>query len=246
MTLVYDRSFESFLTLIYEVYYKKLKPFKIVYEKPNELFLDDVIFIEYDEENSKKVLKALQTKFPKKAFQTILNIFLCDSKEFELDLLNYIILGFKDTKELYNINNPSVFNIKNLEKELFRHVHKMEGFLRFEELEDKSLYAKIETKFNIVYFLGKHFFKRLNNQKYIIHDINRKIAFIKNDDFLGIQNIASYEEPILSKNEEKFSKLWCQFFKSISIESRKNEKCQQNMVPLLYRTYMNEFYKNIN
>lgn len=122
----------------------------------------------------------------------------------------------------------------------------MEGFLRFEELEDNTLYAKIETKFNIVYFLGKHFFKRLNNQKYIIHDINRKIAFIKNEQFLGIQNIASFEEPKLSKNEEKFSKLWSEFFKSISIESRKNEKCQKNMVPLLYRTYMNEFQKNIN
>lgn len=246
MTLVYDRSFEGFLSLVYEVYYKKLKPTKIVYEKPNELFLEEYIFIENNEENFNKVLNALKTKFPKKAFETILNIFLCDSKKFELDLLNFIILGFKNIKELYNINNPSIFNIQNLEKELFRNIHKMEGFLRFEELEDNTLYAKIETKFNIVYFLGKHFFKRLNNQKYIIHDINRKIAFIKNEQFLGIQNIASFEEPKLSKNEEKFSKLWSEFFKSISIESRKNEKCQKNMVPLLYRTYMNEFQKNIN
>lgn len=243
MILVYDRTFESFLSLIYEVYYKKLKPLEIVYEKPNKLFLDELIFIEYKEQNSIKVLEALKKKFPKKAFQTILNIFLCDSNKFELDLLNYIILGFKDIKELYNISNSSVFNIQALEKELFRHVHKMEGFLRFEELEDGTLYSKIETKFNVVYFLGKHFYKRLNNQKYIIHDINRKIAFIKNDEFLGVQNIATYEEPTLSKNEEKFSKLWCQFFKSISIESRKNDKCQKNMVPLLYRTYMNEFYK---
>ena len=242
MILIYDNSFEGFLTLVYKVYYEKLKPTRILNKKPNELFLDDYIFIDYDEELASKVLKALKTKFKKKYFQRILNIFMCDSKDFELDLLNYIIIGFKNQQQLENINNSSIFNILNLEKELFQHIHKMEGFLRFEELDDGTLYAKMQTKFNVAYFLGKHFFKRLNNQRYIIHDINRKIAFIKNDDFLGIQNIASFEEPNLSSNEEKFKKLWSQFFNSVSIESRKNNKCQMNQVPLLYRTYMSEFY----
>lgn len=242
MTLIYDKSFEGFLTLVYKVYYEKLKPTKILRSKPNELFMDELIFINNDEVLSLKVLNALKTKFSKQNFQRILNIFMCDSKDFELDLLNYIILGFKEQKQLQNINNTAIFNILNIEKELFRHIHKMEGFLRFEELDDGTLYAKMQTKFNVAYFLGKHFFKRLNNQKYIIHDINRKIAFIKNDDFIGIQNIASYEEPKLSEHEEKFKKLWSQFFKSVSIESRKNDRCQKNQVPLLYRTFMSEFY----
>ena len=37
--------------------------------------------------------------------------------------------------------------------------HKLTGFIRFEELEDKTLYAKIESKFNVVYVLGRHFQK---------------------------------------------------------------------------------------
>ncbi|MGB1226629.1 MAG: TIGR03915 family putative DNA repair protein [Poseidonibacter sp.] len=242
MTLIYDKSFEGFLTLVYKVYYEKLKPTKILRSKPNELFMDELIFINNDEVLSLKVLNALKTKFSKQNFQRILNIFMCDTKDFELDLLSYIILGFKEQKQLQNINNTAIFNILNIEKELFRHIHKMEGFLRFEELDDGTLYAKMQTKFNVAYFLGKHFFKRLNNQRYIIHDINRKIAFIKNDDFIGIQNIASYEEPKLSEHEEKFKKLWSQFFKSVSIESRKNDRCQKNQVPLLYRTFMSEFY----
>ncbi len=57
--------------------------------------------------------------------------------------------------------------------------HKLTGFIRFEELEDKTLYAKIESKFNVVYFLGRHFLKRFNNQNFIIHDLNRKLAFVK-------------------------------------------------------------------
>lgn len=241
MILIYDKSFEGFLSLVYQVYYKKLNPSKIENKYPNTLLLDDIKEIKTDEENASKVYEAIKKNFPKKCFEMILNIFMCDSKSFEMPLLKYIILGFKNKNELFNINKEEVIFLQNLEKELFRHVHKMYGFTRFKELDDGTLYAKIETKFNVLYFLGKHFFKRLNNQNYIIHNINRKIAFIKNDSYLGIQNIASFEEPKLSNSEEKFDKLWQTFFDSIAIESRENKKCQQNFVPLLYRTYMNEF-----
>ena len=55
----------------------------------------------------------------------------------------------------------------------------MTGFIRFEELEDKTLYTKIQTKFNVAYFWVSIFKKRFNNQNFIIHDIDRKIAFVK-------------------------------------------------------------------
>ncbi|AXX92305.1 DNA metabolism protein [Malaciobacter molluscorum LMG 25693] len=241
MILIYDKTFEGFLTLVYEVYYKRLKPKNISTKIPNNLFLENLLHIKTDEIKAKKVMQAIKKNFYSKYFKTILNIFMCDNDEFELHLLNYIRIGFKDQKQLSNINNSSIFYIQNLEKKLFSINHKMTGFLRFEELEDGTLYAKLENNYNICYFLGKHFYKRLNNQRYIIHDINRKIAFIKNDNYFGIQNIASFEEPTLSENEEKFKKLWNNFFQTISIESRKNEKVQKNLVPLLYRTYMTEF-----
>jgi len=117
----------------------------------------------------------------------------------------------------------------------------MTGFVRFIELEEGTLYAKVETKFNIVYFLGKHFLKRLNNQNFIIHDIKRELAFIKSDSFTGMQSVASFDIPQYSKDEEKFQKLWKTFFDSVAIESRRNEKLQSQWVPLIYRVYMNEF-----
>jgi len=244
MILVYDGSFECYLSLVYEVYYQKLEVTSILKTQPQTLVLEDIKTIEYDEKNSLKVLEALRLKFTKKNFEMILNIFMCDTKEFELELLHYIILGFKNQNELSNINHTFVFNLQNLQKELFRHNHKMTGFLRFVELEDGTLYAKVDSKFNVVYFLGKHFLKRFNNQTYIIHDIQRKVAFIKNDNFIGVQEVSSFEEPKTSLDEQKFSKLWQTFFKSVAIESRENKKLQRQMVPLLYRTYMNEFKNN--
>ena len=241
MILVYDGSFEGFLSLVYEVYYKKLKPTKIYKTLPNEIIFEEILEIQTSEENSTKVLKAIKTKFPKPIVEKILNIFMCDSRAFEVALLEFIIIGFKDTKQLFNINNSSVFYLSNLEKELFKNVHKMYAFVRFEELDDDTLYAKLECKFNVVYFLAKHFLKRFNNQNFIIHDINRKIAFIKTKDDYSIQEVAFFDEPNYSQTEEKFQKLWKRFFKGVTIEERLNPKLQQQLVPLIYRTYMSEF-----
>src|SRR5574344_465011 len=241
MILLYDETFEGFLSLVYEVYYKKLKPTKIYKTLPNEMLFEEILEINSSKESGIKVLNAIKTKFPKEILEKILNISMCGLKEFEMALLEYIIIGFKDSKQLYNINNSCVFYLNNLEKELFRVTHKLTGFIRFEELEDKTLYAKSESKFNVVYFLGKHFLKRFNNQNFIIHDINRKLAFVKIENDFSIQEVAYFDEPIYSSNEEKFQKLWKSFFKGVTINERKNLKLQTQMVPLLYRTYINEF-----
>ena len=242
MILLYDGTFEGFLSLVYEVYYKKLKPTKIYKTLPNEMIFEEILEINTSKDNAIKVLTAIKTKFPKELIQRILNIFMCDSKEFELVLLEYIIIGFKESKQLYNINNSCVFYINNLEKELFKNVHKMTGFIRFEELEDNTLYAKVESKFNLVYFLGRHFLKRFNNQNFIIHDISRKLAFIKIDDNYSLQEVAFFEEPNKSQNEDKFQKLWKSFFSGVTIKERINPKLQTQLVPLIYRTYMTEFF----
>ncbi len=242
MILVYDGTFEGFLSLVYEVYYKKLKPTKIYKTLPNEIIFEEILEIETSQDNVLKVLNAIKTKFPKEILEKILNIFMCDSKEFEMALLEYIIIGFKETKQLFNINNSCVFYLNSLEKELFRNIHKLTGFIRFEELEDATLYAKIESKFNIVYFLGKHFLKRFNNQNFIIHDLNRKLAFVKMQNDFSVQEVAFFDEPNYSSNEQKFQKLWKSFFSGVTIKERINSKLQQQMVPLIYRTYMSEFF----
>lgn len=241
MILVYDGTFEGFLSLVHEVYYKKYIPHAITRVMPHANLVDTIVEIHYDALQSQKVLQGLKKRFDKKHVDLIPHMFLCDREDFELDLLAYIQLGFKNKKELYNINHPSVFYLQNLQKELLRHYHKYSGFLRFEELEDGTLYAKVKSKFSLVYLLGCHFAKRLNNQNFIIHDVERALACVKAEGDIDIKEVSSYEAPQVSQNEEKFQKLWQTFFQVIAIETRENKALQRQLVPLVYRTYMNEF-----
>lgn len=241
MTVVYDKRFETFLALVYDVYYKKITPTAIVTEMPTTLFTQELYLCEPDDEKSEKVLAALRKKFTRETFSRILNVFMCDTNAFEMALLEYIVLGFRSSKQLQDINHPSVFAIEKLEKELFRNVHKMTGFLRFEELEDGALYARVESKFDLVYYLGRHFSKRFSDQLFFIHDIRRRHVFIHSKRFKGVREVVDFEEPTRSLDEQKFKRLWKTFFTSVSIESRKNEALQQDHTPLLYRVYMTEF-----
>ena len=241
MLALYNGSFEGFLTLVHDVYYKKISLKAVIKEKPTTLLFDALYEVATDEVKSQKVLDALQKKLTKENFERILHIFMCDSRSFEMELLAYIILGFKSQKELQNINIPCIYNLHAMQKEFFHIYHKMSGFLRFEELEDGTLYAKLEAKYNVLYLLGRHFSKRLNNQNYIIHDIQRELAFLHTKEFVGVQKVADFEVPTHSDSEEKFQKLWKTFFKSVAIKSRENKKLQCQTVPLIYRTYMSEF-----
>lgn len=241
MMVLYDGSFEGFLTLIYDVYYESLHVSSIVKKMPETLVFERFYEVFSDEKKAQKVFEAIHKHFTKEQQRTIFHTLLCDTRAYEMALLEYIRIGFKDPKALRNITNPNLFYIHNLEKELLCLVHKMYGFTRFEELDDGTLYAKIETKFNIVPFLGEHFCKRLGDIPFIIHDVLRSLVFIKNDDLREIRTIASFETPTYSSDEEKFKTLWKSFFKAVAVKERFNSKLQQSWVPLLYRTYMSEF-----
>ncbi len=240
---LYDGSFEGFLSVVYHSYYAKKPAFKIIKNLQEVSLLDEVIEITTDSLHAQKVLDGLKQKFESCHYNKIFHIFLCDSRAFEKALYDFILIGFKEPKKLYDINHPSIFYLEKLEHEYFRHVHKMYGFVRFEELEDGSLYAQIEGKFNILPYLGKHFVKRLDGCTFIIHDIQRELAYVKTKEHGGVHKVADFEIPKRSENEAKFQKLWKLFFKQVTIQERKNLQLQQNWVPLLYRTYMTEFKK---
>jgi probable DNA metabolism protein len=245
MILRYDGSFKGYLSLVYALYYENLHVTSIVKETPSTLVFERYYEIFTDEQKAQKVLQALRYRFSKDHFRTIYHTFLCDTKAFEMALLHFIRVGFKDQKALSNINDPDLFFIRNLEKELLSLVHKMYGFTRFEELEDGSLYAKVETKFNVLPFLGAHFSRRLGSIPFIIHDVKRALAFVRNDALQEIRSVSAFDAPNYSEKEAHFKALWKTFFKTAGVQNRYNPKLQQKWVPLMYRTYMSEFQESL-
>ena len=59
------------------------------------------------------------------------------------------------------------------------------------------------------------------------------------------EHIEAFDETKLklSDNEKKMSRGWQIFFDTIAIQERKNEKLQQQLLPLKYRPYQTEYLK---
>jgi probable DNA metabolism protein len=117
----------------------------------------------------------------------------------------------------------------------------MNAYLRFEELEDKTLYARIAPPRNVLPLMGGHFRTRLRGENFILHDTARSIALLHREGESSLVRVESFETPTLSVEEASFRRLWKTFFDSVAIESRLNPALQRSHVPLKYRTYMSEF-----
>lgn len=237
----YDGSFEGFLSLVHQSYTLKTIPDSINSNNTPASLLDDQMWIETDQEAAQKVVASLQERFSKETLQKIKHAFLCDDSSPERDLLLYIRLGFKSPKFLEDFAHPIVYAVHGYERRVLSTLHKMNAYLRFEELEDKTLYARIAPPRNVLPLMGEHFRKRLRGEPFIIHDTARSIALLYGENDMNIMKVSSFENPILSKEEASFRYLWKTFFDSIAIKARINPSLQRSHIPLKYRAYMSEF-----
>ncbi len=148
------------------------------------------------------------------------------------DILNQ--LHVKEVGELYYLN-------RNYNREL----HHLQGFTRFDTLNNGILYGKISPKNDILPILYYHFIDRMPCENWILHDEKRKKAVVyhKNN---GLAMVSSQEETWLKELSEKvdnqqYDKLWKVFHHSISIKERENRVLQRNLVPIHYRKNMTEW-----
>ena len=111
----------------------------------------------------------------------------------------------------------------------------MKGFIRFQELKNKSFFAIIEPTNNILPLIIHHFEQRLPNENWFIYDKKRDLINIYYNHHSYLVNFHIKNNSLLySEDEKEYEKLWQTFFKTIGIEKRKNYQCQRNFMPKKY------------
>lgn len=237
---IYDGSFEGFLTVIYACYYEKI-PEAIEAESSyniNMLYQDK--FIETDIIKSDKVYKAILEKISEDTLVHVYRAFLSEVKDIELKLFRYIQLGFKMGSKVNDfLSNEYVSEVQKYAGRVAFEVHRFLGLVRFQEFKG-ILYAAIEPTYNILELLGNHFKARLSNEKWIIHDVKRKIGMVYDNGELILRDL-EFEKLESNEQEELFyQNLWRAFYKSIAIEERTNKRAQMQHMPKKYWSNLTE------
>jgi probable DNA metabolism protein len=169
--------------------------------------------------------------------------FLSEAHGIELKLFKYIQLGFKIGSKVNDfLTNETINEVQKYSGKVAFEAHRFLGLVRFQEFKG-ILYAVIEPSHNIVELIGNHFKARLKNEKWVIHDVKRKIGIVyENNEMLlrvlKFEKLESYEE-----QELFYQNLWKVFHKSVSIKERTNERLQMQHMPKKYWTNLIEMKK---
>lgn len=227
---LYDGTFPNLLSLIKYLIDNKIKPDNICKEDYTNISLFDELI------NLK--IKNKYVSLNKEVLNIVYKVFLSNDLNKELIIYYFILNSYKYKDILLRRNLKCVVKALDISKYVSRENHKFKGFTRFKDY-GTFLYADINPTNNILPLLMNHFNKRLQNEYFIIKDVNRNLLGIYDKNKYYLVDGNNYKVNI-SKENDNITDLWKVFFSSIAIKERTNLRNQMNLMPKKYWQYIIE------
>lgn len=225
----------------------------------NYSLFHEYIHVPTDTEKSSKVARTLQDRMGAEAYME-----LCQAASAVEEFPNrrgaidkaealyktiVLALSLPDSSKILNhLGEPYVNRVFQLSRRTGNEAHHLLGFLRFQELENGVLFAKIHPKNHVLPFLGQHFSDRLPQENFMICDETHGMAALhcKGMGFLltDTQDLDHGMLQQFSEKEKDYQKLWRRFFDSIAIEARVNPKLQNQNLPKRFQQDAVEFQRS--
>jgi len=252
-TIIYDGSFEGWLTAVFDMYEYRWATAEILPEgqRQDNIFGDSHVAIT-DEMKAQRVWKGLRSKVSARASGQLYATFLSGQKGLETKMLQYVqyVFASKYTIE-QDYSHPAVLYVNEMAKKVHREKHRMEAFVRFQKTKDDLYFAIVQPDFNVLPLIKNHFEKRYADQRWLIYDGFRKYGIYYDlqkvetieIDFGESVNYGKVLAEILDEKEIIYQQMWQHYFKSVNIAARKNLKLHIRHMPLRYWKYLTE--KNV-
>lgn len=248
--VLYDGSFDGFLSAVFDVYYYKFESPTIVKEQDfNGNIFEKVHTVDTNQKHSARVWLGLAKKLSPDAVQQVYKTFLSQLPHIENVLLQYIQYAFGSTVSIEtDYGNAAVLAVHQTAKKVHREKHRMEAFVRFQQTADNLYFAIIEPDFDVLPLITKHFKDRYADQRWMIWDGRRKYGISYDLNAVTIVTISFDTQTAGGKNisavydesEVLYQQLWQQYFKSVNIPARKNTKLHIQHMPARYWKYLPE------
>jgi probable DNA metabolism protein len=252
-TVVYNGSFQSFFTAVFEIYEYKIASPDIQNEISANTSLFGAHIVHENKEKATRVIKSLQQKITPLAFRNFYKSFLSELPGIENTMLRFIQYVIKSTNSVErNFSNNDVLMIAQTAKKVDREKHRMEAFIRFQKTKDELYYAIVQPDFNVLPLIIKHFKDRYADQRWLVYDVRRKYGLYydrENVTEVKIEyteriNDALAKQNIYDEQEDLYQSLWQTYFNSVNIKARKNMKLHIQHMPKRYWKYLVEKQSN--
>ena len=233
-----DGTCDSFFTAVFDAY--RLSECAITSDSEIQLTLGcEVIKVETNLEKSGRVQTGIK-KYDLSAVDDVVTVLRSCDRSKEMTAFEYIKLLLKQRSPVKNaFNIPAVIEFNDLLYKVTGEAHQMKGFLRFMESKNGAFYAPYSPDNNITDLLMPHFAERFKSEKFVIHDLKRKLAGMY-DGEKWIMGYAGEAEIYLSEYEQAIEALWKRYYAAVNITERPHDKQMKRSMPVRYWKFLPE------
>lgn len=247
----FDNTFEGLLTLVFDSYRMNQFPDEILSgEGSQSVLFGSTVDITTDDRKAERVWNGIISHSSEDNAHRIYRVFLSGLPDTPMLLVKYIRLIIDSEKnEETNFSLSVVVDIHKLHQKVCREAQRIHMFTRFQKTIEGSYYASFAPMYDVLPLCIPHFRDRFADQLWIIYDLKRNYGFLYDlktvskvvfDDLKVNTQNGQLQASLLAEDEKLFQKLWKQYFKSICIQDRKNEKLHRQHLPKRFWKYLPE------
>ena len=246
----YDKTYEGLLTAVFDAYFRKTFPEKLLGTDDIEpMFADECFVVITQADKASRVWKSLENKLSANACNMLTYVWLSEVPGSD-ELLFQYIRKTVDSKQSIETNfaDEVVLNVHNLAQKVSKERLRMIQFVRFQKAADEINIEQLSPQHNIITKVIDHFQDRFADQKWILYDTKRDYGFYydqKTVTEMTLETSALFpkgklDEALMAEDEKLFQQLWKTYFKSMTIKERINPKLHRQLLPKRYWKYMTE------
>lgn len=262
MRIIYvcEDSLTGIFSGIYEVWKRKMTAEEAGLEVGDSFerrLFCEYIFCKAEERKALAVIRMIQKNLGADAYEKISYALLsADRRKAEMvfrAMLEAKKLSRKD-RLMEHLGNEAVRAVFGMYRQVANEAHHYKGFVRFRELKNKTLFAKIEPKHAVLPCIAEHFADRFPQENWVIYDKTHEVFLIHEkgkryyflQQYMCMKGDSGSAQNItggFSEEEMDYEALWKEFVRSISVAERENRALQNQNLPLRFRTNLVEFSK---
>ena len=262
MRIIYvcEDSLTGIFSGIYEVWKRKMTAEEAGLEVGDSFerrMFCEYIFCKAEERKALAVIRMIQKNLGADVYEKISYALLsADRRKAEMvfrAMLEAKKLSRKD-RLMEHLGNEAVRAVFGMYRQVANEAHHYKGFVRFRELKNKTLFAKIEPKHAVLPCIAEHFADRFPQENWIIYDKTHEVFLIHEkgkryyflQQYMCMKGDSGSAQKIaggFSEEEMDYEALWKGFVQSISVAERENRALQNQNLPLRFRTNLVEFSK---
>ena len=243
----------SIFSCVYDAMKSRLghENIKLMYEPILQCsFLDEYVHVEPDYDKAEKVTKAIQNKISTYVYREITYCTLSNEENALDNLYRVLLLGFAYGKNVLDMEQyEAIYLNRRIRKSVKTEICHFQEFSRFHQIRgnarDTLYIAHIEPHARVVMALGPAFMDRMPSENWmIVDDINKEAVVHPKDEMYYLKTLSDddIERLLLTEMEnDEYTDLWKLFFDNIAIKERKNEKCQNTLMPKWTRKHAVEW-----